>query len=307
MNAYIKMLLFLSAVVTTINLVTGAVNNTRAFTNFGSQKNVSTVGICEIEVPVVSILPPEQRHTASFIRGNGTNPGYSKIRICCAGYNVAPNSPFHCIPSCPNGCGLGNCTAPNICVCSKAAVLGPDGKCIAICPKGCLNGQCYGGLCNCNHGFTLEPSGRYCIPGCSKNCGPGGQCGANNQCICKPGYKLNQQGVCQMICDSGYKAVGSVCEPQCVGGCLNGECIAPNRCNCYPGYNLERNGTCTPKCSLSQWNVHSTQLLYLQARISAGLSQNIITWNIVHRHKCGNVLNAAKPSPNLCYAITAVR
>ncbi|GJQ72783.1 hypothetical protein Trydic_g1433 [Trypoxylus dichotomus] len=130
----------------------------------------------------------------------------------------------------------------------RSADFGPSGQCISVCPNGCLYGQCYGVSCNCKRGFTLELNGRYCVPECTKNCGAEDHCVADNQCKCQAGYELNHQGVCQIICGSGYRAEGNVCEPQCIGGCLNGKCIAPGQCICNPGYNLEGNNICKPKC-----------------------------------------------------------
>ncbi|GJQ72782.1 hypothetical protein Trydic_g1432 [Trypoxylus dichotomus] len=210
------------------------------------KQNVSGVGVCEISIPIDNILPTKLNQS---VLGHAIILGISAVKLCCSGYNAAPNEPFHCVPSCPNGCGLGNCTAPNVCSCNKGADFGPRGRCVTVCPNGCLNGQCYGLSCGCNDGFTLEPNGKYCIPKCTRNCGPGGRCVANNQCKCQAGYQLNQQGICQIICGSGYRAEGNVCLPQCSGGCLNGKCIAPNRCRCNSGYNLVRNNICTPKCA----------------------------------------------------------
>ncbi|GJQ72785.1 hypothetical protein Trydic_g1435 [Trypoxylus dichotomus] len=216
-------------------------------------------GICEIEVPTVSILPPEFKHTAGSIKGNGSNPSLSKIKICCAGYTISPHAPLTCIPECPGGCGLGNCTAPNLCVCHKDSILGPEGKCMATCPKSCLNGQCYNNYCNCNRGFILESSGQYCIQGCTKNCGEGGICIGHDQCKCDTGYHLTKQGICTLFCEEGYHQVGSICEPMCPKGCLNGTCTAPNVCICNPGWVLENNGfTCKPSCSTTCLNGECT-------------------------------------------------
>ena len=214
----------------------------------------TTAGVCELEVPIVSILPPELKHTAHTIRGNGSAPGFSKIKICCSGYKIVAHTPFHCTPDCPSGCGLGNCTAPNVCTCNKGAGFGPDGKCVSVCPGRCLNGQCYGNFCNCNSGFVLEPNGRYCTGGCTRNCGPGGQCVGNNQCSCLSGFALNSQGTCQMICAPGFQQMGSACEPLCPKGCVNGECVAPGQCRCKSGYALNSSKVCAPKCSQPCYN-----------------------------------------------------
>ncbi|XP_018573881.1 von Willebrand factor D and EGF domain-containing protein-like isoform X2 [Anoplophora glabripennis] len=225
-------------------------------------------GICVLEVPTQDLLSPEDRHGAN-LHGNGSRPGFSKIEICCSGYEKVPHSYYKCEPICEGGCINGNCTAPNVCEC-KRGYIKINSTCIPTCPFGCLNGICTNsGMCSCNAGYQQSADRKYCTPHCTGGCGTGGTCTGPETCTCSKGFAVNKdtrkceyhceggcgQGTCigpnTCSCKVGYKLLQNGCVPDCPKGCLNGECTAPNRCSCKPGWNLDAatNSICTPHCT----------------------------------------------------------
>ncbi|KAG5890396.1 hypothetical protein JTB14_026279 [Gonioctena quinquepunctata] len=233
----------------------GVLNNTRK-------------GVCILEVPTIDLLSPEDRRGV-IPQGNGTRTGYSKIEICCSGYERTPHTHLVCQPVC-HGCEHGNCTAPNVCQCKRGSIYDEQNDdCIPTCPFGCLNGVCTNnGLCSCNAGNVLSPSGKYCLPHCTGGCGIGGRCTGPEICTCDKGFTLDKhsnkcgyhceggcgEGTCigpnQCSCKPGYKLLGNTCRPDCPRGCTNGDCVAPNRCSCKAGWTLDGSGTiCTPHCN----------------------------------------------------------
>ncbi|CAH1155107.1 unnamed protein product [Phaedon cochleariae] len=223
-------------------------------------------GVCTLEVPTIDLLTPEDRRNG-VPHGNGSRNGYSKIDICCSGYERLPHTHLQCVPVC-DGCENGNCTSPGVCECKRGYIL-EEGSCIPTCPIGCLNGVCTNrGQCSCNAGNELSRNGKYCLPHCTGGCGLGGKCVGPEVCACEQGFSLDPrsnkcgyhceggcgQGTCiapnQCSCSPGYKIVGHTCVPDCPRGCQNGECTAPNKCSCKPGWTLDNAGSvCTPHCS----------------------------------------------------------
>ncbi|XP_057672231.1 epidermal growth factor-like protein [Diorhabda carinulata] len=230
--------------------------------------NQTRRGICTLEVPTIDLLSPEDRRGA-IPRGNGSRTGYSKIEICCSGYEKVPHTHLLCHPVCDH-CENGNCTSPGVCQCKRGWIHDDfHGDCIPTCPERCLNGVCtISGSCSCNAGNVLSANGKYCVPHCTGGCGLGGTCTGPEVCTCEAGYALDKktnkcgyyceggcgEGTCiapnQCSCKSGYKQIGHTCVPDCPRGCHNGECIEPNRCSCKTGWSLDNTGTvCSPHCN----------------------------------------------------------
>ncbi|XP_017769415.1 PREDICTED: von Willebrand factor D and EGF domain-containing protein-like [Nicrophorus vespilloides] len=228
--------------------------------------HVSSKGICHLEVPTIDLIHEDER-TGKIPAGNGSRAGYSKIQICCSGYQLLNHSAFFCVPVCDNGCENGNCTAPNVCECKKGYIKDPSGQCVPTCPIGCLNGVCsVSKVCSCNTGYTLDPTGEMCLPICKGGCGIGGECVAPETCKCKPGFEKSVRGICEYHCDGGceggdcvgpnkcvcrpgFERKDGACRAMCVGGCRNGDCVGPNKCECKFGWKLDKSGTeCQAHC-----------------------------------------------------------
>ncbi|XP_072395175.1 uncharacterized protein [Diabrotica undecimpunctata] len=234
----------------------------------GAARNNSRRGICTLEVPTIDLIPVEDRHGV-IPKGNGSRNGYSKIEVCCTGYERVPRTHILCEPVCDH-CENGNCTSPGHCECKRGWIHDPYHKdCIPTCPERCLNGVCtITGQCSCNAGNTLSSNGKYCLPHCSGGCGVGGNCVGPETCACDKGFSLDArtrkcnyhceggcgEGSCigpnQCSCKPGYRQAGHSCVPDCPRGCHNGDCVAPNRCSCKAGWALDGTGTvCTPHCN----------------------------------------------------------
>ncbi|XP_017465117.1 PREDICTED: von Willebrand factor D and EGF domain-containing protein [Rhagoletis zephyria] len=218
---------------------------------------------CHIWVPteVVDKYPYAQR-----IQQDQRNQ-QQKIQVCCAGY--APmrwRGNTICKPVCDN-CRNGHCVAPNECECFDNFVANDNGDCVFTCPLGCLNGRCFlDGTCQCDPGYKLDETRKFCRPICSSGCGmnPRHNCTEPEVCGCAKGYQLTDEG-CQPVCDPdcgeggecrepnecycapGYELKEGVCQRECYQKCDNGICYSINRCICNPGFTYhERSTQCVP-------------------------------------------------------------
>lgn len=62
---------------------------------------------------------------------------------------------------------LGNCTAPNHCVCKSGYEMDYSGNCKPVCVGGCATGECIApGVCSCREGYVNRNSGCEAI--CTK-------------------------------------------------------------------------------------------------------------------------------------------
>lgn len=87
--------------------------------------------------------------------------------VCNKGFRLDQTGKF-CMPICHPPCGTGNCTAPNVCACSRGYDLTSDGACTPKCTNGCEFGECIAPeKCSCPEGFILN-SNSICSPICEK-------------------------------------------------------------------------------------------------------------------------------------------
>lgn len=157
------------------------------------------------------------------------------IEVCKKGY--APRkwlSKVDCIPTCDN-CQNGFCVAPNQCKCFDDFVPNDNGDCVFTCPLGCLNGRCYlDGTCQCDPGYKLDETRKFCRPICSGGCGnlPSNNCTAPEVCGCSKGFQLTDEG----------------CKPICIPDCgPGGICGSDNICKCNSDHTLI-DGVCQANC-----------------------------------------------------------
>lgn len=149
----------------------------------------------------------------------------------CAGTGYTNGNLGRCeLPVCnpPNGCGNGNCVAPNRCQCF-AGWNGTYDCTTPICTKPCLHGVCAGpNSCDCR---GTQYTGAQCEkPICDPPCANGGTCSQPNVCDCStaPAGWIGER--CQI----------PVCDEECQNG---GVCSAPNECSC------ENTGYVGPLCT----------------------------------------------------------
>uniref|UniRef100_A0A1A9WU35 EGF-like domain-containing protein n=1 Tax=Glossina brevipalpis TaxID=37001 RepID=A0A1A9WU35_9MUSC len=112
-----------------------------------------------------------------------------------------------CEPICSDHCENGQCLSPDMCVCNKGYLMGPDNKCQPMCSQGCQQGRCIKPeKCECNKHFRLmENSTHLCLPVCEPSC-VNGDCVAPNFCVCHKGYKhpnYFKYHICEEIYSSG--------------------------------------------------------------------------------------------------------
>ncbi|XP_075150074.1 uncharacterized protein LOC142224172 [Haematobia irritans] len=193
------------------------------------------------------------------------------IKVCCPGYGLLRwRGERKCVPVCDK-CRNGLCVAPNVCKCYDEYIRNDSDDCVFVCPLGCLNGRCYlDGSCECNPGYKLDETRKFCRPICSKGCGrdPLHNCTAPEVCSCIRGFQLTDGGcrpVCEpecgpggecqafgtkpkCVCYQGYHEQDGVCQSDCYQSCANGICYNPNRCICNPGFVYhERTRNCIPQ------------------------------------------------------------
>ncbi|XP_073825963.1 uncharacterized protein [Musca autumnalis] len=112
-----------------------------------------------------------------------------------------------------------------------------NGNCEPVCKENCPNGKCVApGECICNPGYKLNEDSKICQAICSMDCGYG-NCTRPEHCECFEGYKYgNTSNICnQAICENPCPAFAT--------------CDKPNHCECNSGYRYNGNNTqCEPIC-----------------------------------------------------------
>lgn len=171
---------------------------------------------------------------------SSTNPYMNVIEVCCKGWRRYEYDWSQCVPDCGERCQEnGFCVAGGKCVCFTDFVLNYRNNCVPTCPLGCPHGRCYlNGTCQCDKGYELDGSRKFCQPQCNATCGHNEVCLEPGKCSCAEGYTRGLR-----------ESAALGCQPICIPDCGYGHCVRPNECECFPGFQKRKNGiTCEGDC-----------------------------------------------------------